>query len=281
MNFYAYKAPNGNFGDDLNEWLWPKVFGSVKREADPEVTLIGIGSILDERLENIPGMKIVFGAGVRSQKAIKLSAENYKICFVRGPISAATLGGVKYITDPAILVADYAKRDTPVDGRVGLMPHYHSLRLARWDKLCEALGMLYLDPREACGTTLRALASCSRVICEAMHGAIVADSLGIPWARLAISSWQREGMGVSALKWLDWGLSCGVDVEPVELDAMPKFGSSRIDRINRWMYQKMSEGRLYQGLKNSTPKLKFRCSDRAKHLELIERCHAEISALTR
>lgn len=218
MNLYAFRAPQGNFGDDLNAWLWPRVFGA-DIDRSPQTTFIGIGSILDRRLEQVHGRKIVFGSGVRSTHSLPGIGADIQIRFVRGPISASALGhGTRAITDPAILVGAVAAGAPRQGARaIGFMPHYHSLRAADWDRLCRRLGLVFIDPREGVDRTIAALRGCERIITEAMHGAIVADALRIPWHRVSVLAWRREGFEVSSLKWLDWGLSAGVDVAPTHL----------------------------------------------------------------
>lgn len=218
MNLYAFKAPHGNFGDDLNGWLWPRVFGSDMVRS-PHTTFIGIGSILDSRLERLNGPKVVFGSGIRSTRNPPSRTDSLRIRFVRGPISASVIGhGTAAITDPAILVGPLVDGTAASGGRaIGFMPHYHSLKAIDWERLCGDAGFVFIDPRESVERTIAALRGCERIVTEAMHGAIVADALRIPWHRVSVLAWRTEGFDVASLKWLDWGLSAGVDVTPTHL----------------------------------------------------------------
>ena len=56
-----------------------------------------------------------------------------------------------------------------------------------------------------------AIGSVSLVLTESLHGAIFADTMGIPWTPFVTSR------NVSALKWVDWTLSVGLDFAPVPL----------------------------------------------------------------
>ena len=47
MHIVYYKDAVGNFGDDLNELIWPRVLPDDVRSA-PDTVLVGIGSLLDE-----------------------------------------------------------------------------------------------------------------------------------------------------------------------------------------------------------------------------------------
>ena len=45
MNLYDYHDPIGNFGDDLNPWLWPRLFTqSLENCFDSNTLFIRIGS---------------------------------------------------------------------------------------------------------------------------------------------------------------------------------------------------------------------------------------------
>jgi succinoglycan biosynthesis protein ExoV len=47
MRIVYYKEAVGNFGDDLNELIWPRVLPDDVRAA-PDAVLVGIGSLLDQ-----------------------------------------------------------------------------------------------------------------------------------------------------------------------------------------------------------------------------------------
>ncbi len=218
MKFFFFKSAHGNFGDDLNAWLWPKLFGAYAAHA-VDTTFVGIGSILDERLDKIYGEKIVFGSGIRSLRNLPRRDSELHIRFVRGPISAMALGNdTKFITDPAILVSVISTTAARLTtNAIGFMPHYASLHVLDWKKLCARMGWVFIDPRGDVENTIALLLKCDRLITEAMHGAIVADTLRIPWHRISLHAWRLEEFDVSSLKWLDWGLSTRVDVTPTHL----------------------------------------------------------------
>jgi succinoglycan biosynthesis protein ExoV len=64
MQLYFFRPPAGNFGDDLNTWLWPRL---VPRFAESTAAdwLVGIGTILDERLLSLRGRLLILGTGYR------------------------------------------------------------------------------------------------------------------------------------------------------------------------------------------------------------------------
>jgi succinoglycan biosynthesis protein ExoV len=282
MTLYSFKAPQGNFGDDLNAWLWPRVFGADIGRS-PQTTFVGIGSILDRRLEQLHGPKIVFGSGVRSTHSLPGIGDSVQIKFVRGPISAAALGnGTTAITDPAILVGVVepgARRQRGFG--IGFMPHYHSLKAVDWRRLCARLGLVFIDPRECVDDTIAALRGCARVITEAMHGAIVADALRIPWHRVSVLAWRREGFEVSSLKWLDWGLSAGIDVTPTHLALELALPSGWAQRAMSLATQEFARRRLADALAGLRTNASYQLSSDSIHNGLLARLGEQVDEMRR
>src|SRR5690606_34030241 len=149
---------------------------------------IGVGCVLGGRVERRDGPQSAFGSGIRSTRNLPTRTDSLRIRFVRGPISASVIGhGTAAITDPAILVGPLVDGTAASGGRaVGFMPHYHSLKAIDWERLCADVGFVFIDPRESVERTIAALRGCDRIVTEAMHGAIVADALRIPWHRVSV-----------------------------------------------------------------------------------------------
>ncbi len=95
MEYIYYKDAKGNFGDDLNAWLWPQFFGP--HDPSSPHAFVGIGSILahDSPLfRSLNGRrKIVFGTGVRpGYKSFSFDGD-WDVRFLRGrcpPIISVT-----------------------------------------------------------------------------------------------------------------------------------------------------------------------------------------------
>ena len=104
MKLYYYRTGVRNFGDDLNNWLWPKLIPELLDPTDGYL-LIGIGTILNRRIPESP-QKVVFGAGVGYGERPVLD-DSWTVYCVRGPLTAAALelSPDLAITDPAILVS--------------------------------------------------------------------------------------------------------------------------------------------------------------------------------
>lgn len=219
MEFLYYKDKKGNFGDDLNPWLWTRLFPEEKQI---EKYFVGIGTVLfqDNKLfGNLSDNKdrIVFGSGVRPSYKRLFFDEKWDIRFLRGPLSAAYLHNeYKYITDAA-----YALRQLPNFGDIAsapkkydisFIPYFQSLNYLNWKNICSELGINYISPHAEFGIDhiLSEIASSKTIITEAMHGAILADIFRIPWHRLVFSTPHNEGGMVSEFKWNDWMNSVGL-----------------------------------------------------------------------
>ncbi|MCK7493604.1 MAG: hypothetical protein MZW92_21415 [Comamonadaceae bacterium] len=103
MKLHYYRDPKGNFGDDLNPWLWPKLLPGVLDEDESEL-LVGIGTLLNHRLP-VGQVKPVLGSGVGYGG---LPAHDGRLRFhaLRGYLSADRLGVEpdQVITDAAVLL---------------------------------------------------------------------------------------------------------------------------------------------------------------------------------
>ena len=218
MELFYFARPGGNFGDDLNPWLWPRLLPGLFAAGGPDV-FVGIGSILDRRLDRFAGRRVVlFGPGARSPATAPRVPPGWDLRFVRGPRTAAALGGARWVTDPALCVRLVDLGPPPPPGPVALMTHITSLKVeGLWRGVCRALGFRYISPEDPVEDTLRAIRGSRLVLAEAMHGAIVADAFRVPWVRLRRPAERGEGPGVNDFKWADWAESVGVNPRPVDL----------------------------------------------------------------
>jgi len=220
MRLWYYKGPAGNFGDDLNPWMWPQIFGRPLDELlDPSHVLIGVGSILDDtmlgQLEAPPEKWVVMGSGA-GYGLVTAMAPGLRRCpriFVRGPHTAAVIGlpPDKAIVDAGVLVSRLPVPDEPRGPRhqvAVLLHHEHHKRLGiAWARLCGDLGWHYVDVARSPKEVLHQLRHAELVISESMHGAICADALGVPWIPFATSP------HVNLFKWKDWSASVSLPME--------------------------------------------------------------------
>jgi succinoglycan biosynthesis protein ExoV len=136
-----------------------------------------------------------------------------RIWCVRGPITARLLGTDAGLTDGAILAPDVLgpAAGDPTGRAIGVVPHWQSLHFPGWQAACAMAGFRLISPIDTPERVHAAIGSVSLVLTESLHGAIFADTMGIPWIPFVTTR------NVSALKWVDWCLSVGVTFAPVPL----------------------------------------------------------------
>jgi succinoglycan biosynthesis protein ExoV len=211
-----YRDPKGNFGDDLNPWLWPRVRPGLLDD-DPRELFIGMGTLLNPWFtRRLPpaAHRHVFGTGAGYGDPPEMGPR-WTVHCVRGPRTAKAIGvsPEKAVTDPAALVA-CTELPLALPGRhVAFMPHHRSARRAPWSLYCGIAGLRYIDPRWPVERVLGELRGCDLVAAEAMHGAIVADALRIPWVACFLHEQVHEP------KWLDWTESLGLELRPLRMQA--------------------------------------------------------------
>lgn len=226
MLIYCFKDDLGNFGDDLNFWLWPRLLpqsrigfayhGIEYRQQNEELAevFVGIGTLLDERLPRRP-RKIICGAGAGYGARPAIDG-TWEVIWVRGPMTAKLLGlaADQWITDPAMMLARWPLGDARTGAAVGYMPHHRGAKPGLWDDVCADAGLRYIDPHAGVEDTLAEIRGLDVLLTEAMHGAIVADALRVPWVAVSTHS------GINAFKWQDWCASIGIDYRPESLPAL-------------------------------------------------------------
>jgi succinoglycan biosynthesis protein ExoV len=213
MKVHLAKQVQGNFGDELNRWLWPNLLPEVLSNADSDVLFVGIGTVLDR---NLPAARVtvVFGTGTGytpPPRDISTHRARWRIYGVRGPLTARVLKLDKRsaMTDPAILLATLPEFKGLDRRGVLFIPHWKSVRYGDWQGICKTLGIEFVDPCQDSKSVVRRIASAEKVIAESMHAAIIADAFRVPWIPVALS---RE---ISPFKWVDWASSLNVDYRPV------------------------------------------------------------------
>lgn len=200
MKVQFFRGEQNNFGDELNLWLWPKLLPDFFDD-DTSILFIGIGSILGKIFEDT-AKKIVFGAGhVADYNDIPtVNGGDWDIFFVRGRRTARALGldETLGIGDAATLIRALDIQFERKPSYVGFMPHWESMRRGDWCKVCKLAGIRLIDPTKPVDQVITEILGCELLVTEAMHGAIVADALRVPWIPvLPIDHNHRE-------KWFDW-----------------------------------------------------------------------------
>jgi succinoglycan biosynthesis protein ExoV len=213
MKPFIYRGASTNFGDELNLYLWQEL-GLSRYFSERPGLLFGIGTLLKEPLPEERPL-IVFGSGVGYGEIPKM--DGVEVMFVRGPHSSGLLGGVPWITDPGILVQTLPLTKTiSCEPNVIFIPHWTTIEadIDLPHKMREA-GIKLVDPRWPVRKILDEILCASKVLTEALHGAVVADAFRTPW----VPVYAQHG---HLFKWLDWCESIGRQYQPsfVEIQSM-------------------------------------------------------------
>ena len=226
---YARMA-QGNFGDDVNVELWPELFPDLATH-HPDAHLYGVGTLLGGSRPEGPKVVLGSGCGYRGEPALD---DSWRVYWVRGPRTAQRCGldPALGLGDGAVLWSGLRRAHAPVPGRVGLVPHHKSYDGANWDAIARDAGLFPIDPRQSPEAVTAALAGCERVLTESLHGAIFADTLGIPWRAVVLAR------RFNNFKWGDWLDTLGMTLDTAEvhvelLRAVP-FAKGIGNRLARW-----------------------------------------------
>ncbi|MBI4602763.1 MAG: polysaccharide pyruvyl transferase [Planctomycetes bacterium] len=214
MRLYYYKDPHGNLGDDLNPWLWPRLLPGLFDD-DPRQLFVGIGTLLTSEVPR-EGLKVVFGSGAWCGRPLPQIDSRWRIYCVRGPLTADLLGLDRALvaTDAAALVRAVELPRPTKRHDVAYMPHHFSAQLGGWKELCGELGIHYIDPAAGVDATLDEVLATETLVTEAMHGAIVADALRVPW--IAVKAYPH----ILDFKWVDWCRSLRIEHGPHRLPGL-------------------------------------------------------------
>jgi succinoglycan biosynthesis protein ExoV len=115
------------------------------------------------------------------------------------------------VTDPAVLVRNIVSTVNPRKvHRFAYMPHWESANSA-WERACIKAGAGYIDPRWEVQKVIGEIRKTKVLFTEALHGAIVADTLRIPWVPVHTRD------HILSSKWVDWCTSVGLTYKPVRV----------------------------------------------------------------
>jgi succinoglycan biosynthesis protein ExoV len=220
VQLYCWRGTARNFGDELNNLLWPRLLPDFFDD-DPAELFLGVGSVI-EAPHAQDALKVVAGAGYGGYRPPPALNASWVFHWVRGPRTARCLGlSVELgLGDPAALLDEHA-----ADGRaIGFMPHFESLRRGAWAEAARAAGVVLIDPRGDPAAIIAEIGACRVLLSEAMHGAIVADAMRVPWVAL------RPIAQVHRAKWQDWA-----DTLKLDLRFHPLAPSSQWESLFAWL----------------------------------------------
>ncbi|MEJ5114508.1 hypothetical protein [Erwinia billingiae] len=212
MKVYYFKVAAGNFGDDLNGWLWNELHPGLFDENE-DVRFAGIGTILSSSMPQA-GRWVVFSSGVGyGRLPYDFGGAGWDIMCVRGPLTARILGlpKEKAITDGAALLASLDEfKPLPESERSGtiFIPHHDALHTGMWQQACELAGIEFVNPQNESKYVINKIRGAKLVLADAMHAAIIADAMRVPWVPLITSN------QINTFKWLDWTQTINQPYQP-------------------------------------------------------------------
>ncbi len=270
--------PTANFGDRLNELVWP-AFAPDLCSSDASGFIVGIGSLLNHRLPRQP-LKYVLGAGFGHGNEPAVD-ETWRVLWVRGPETARLLKKLsgrdfRYITDGAVMLSElYACADKQYD--VSFLPHCSACTPGTWETLveiCRGLGIHLISPEQPPQDVIRQISASRKVLTEALHGAVVADSFGVPWLPLTRG-------GILSFKWVDWTASMGLPYEPTRLSYRASWFSAdrppTLKGVARRVASSLCQPLLRQQLGRLLASRAWQLSDRAVVRRKIGEIKAELN----
>jgi succinoglycan biosynthesis protein ExoV len=210
-NFY-WRSVHGNFGDDINAFLWEELIPGAFTEDDGTI-FVGIGTILSHEIPRAK-RRVVMGSGTGyGRLPSDLDDGSWRIFSVRGPLTAKAIGHPPEaaVADPAILLArlpefeKYERHDKAV-----FVPHWKTAVNGLWKEACLRASIELIDPRDEAKSVIRRIAMAKLMLAESMHAAIVADAFRVPW--IPVISTQD-----TPFKWHDWALSMELQYDPVPI----------------------------------------------------------------
>ena len=308
MQIYHYQRRDhiANFGDELNTWLWQQFLPEALVQDDDSV-LVGLGTLLNDLLPERLGKTrrvFIFSTGAGYENKLKSIPPHWQLYCVRGPLTARRLKLPTdlAITDGAVLLRRVVPPRQSPSHAVGFIPHVHHATFAgdQWKSICQALGFHYIDPRWSVEEVIGAIQDSQLLLAEAMHGAITADSLGVPWIPLTTSP------RILSFKWQDWCTSIRQPYQPKYLPPLmpqyPPYGrgmrsglraaihwsrtitqdnwrlSAQQDQLARTLEKIVQSGQTYLSdrvhLENLTQALEQKLSQLHKDALAIPECHS-------
>jgi succinoglycan biosynthesis protein ExoV len=151
----------------------------------------------------------VFSSGVGNDPLDAWRGREVNYWCVRGPLSAQLLSlpPETALTDGAILtpLASVFPANAAPGPAIVVIPHFQTLEHPGWDAVAAQTGFEVLDPRADPVSVITRIAGARLVLTESLHGAILADTYGIPWSVFATSG------NFGTTKFVDWCLSLGMD----------------------------------------------------------------------
>jgi len=207
-----------NFGDALNPVLFDNLLPGFFNDDEREV-LLGIGSILGlVQLSPITKKVHVFTSGFAYGEFPEWTKRlDVEYLAVRGPLTADKFNtpSTTVLADGGIL-ADRLLTSNEIGEQKkykwSYIPHHYSIdKYDGFKALCAQIGVHLIDPNITENNTvvdvIREINRTELLIAEAMHGAIIADALRVPY--IPVKSYKH----INEFKWKDFAGSMNIELE--------------------------------------------------------------------
>lgn len=229
---------NHNFGDELNLHLWESLMPDLIN-SNHNHAILGVGTLQGLALPSEQHINYihVLGSGGNGMPTKNWLDSRFQVHFVRGPLTAKYWNQVgKEIADGAYLLRISellnATANTPDKlKQIGYIPHHYSESHSDIAYICSLVGLKYISPcQKNISNFITEVNSCNSIISEALHGAIIADALRVPWISV------KSGEQIFDFKWRDWELSIGIENNSPEIiDFCLSRGISKGRRIENFV----------------------------------------------
>lgn len=209
-----------NVGDYLNEVIIdllgyaPICYSDADHQRSHHKScLLAIGSVLDvDWIRRIQRPKNIWGSGFWGDSRLTPNdLEDCTIHAVRGPLTRTLLNLPKELPlgDPALLLSRLAPLSRQSDSGVVYIPHFNSRMTLSKNILKEIGANKLLDPgirRDQVWDFLQTIVDSELVLTASLHGAIIAQAYGRPWALCRVTNKTYD----KPLKWTDWFMYLGI-----------------------------------------------------------------------
>jgi len=218
-----------NVGDKLNKFLLKELYGvDTNLENIHYSEIIGIGSGLfrlfsDAEINNSAEYELyVWGTGFIADKSIEslnMVRENVVFECVRGEKTRKKLEkylGTKMgcvMGDPGLLCRMLGYGNNTKKYKIGIIPHFREGASCMKGLGNEYSDAIFIDMKSDVDKVLRTISECECIITSSLHGAIIADSFGIPNMLVKISD-IPYGDG---FKYMDYYSIYGIEYLPYDL----------------------------------------------------------------
>lgn len=209
LHYYTQGDEEKNLGD----WLTVPLMRALGHEPEPaapgESVLFGIGTIVTQLHfdDTAAGRIVVWGSGTHGNSGYPCN-KPVSYLAVRGPITRKLLGlpDATPLGDPALLVPFVLDPPPPTPDPGEFIFVSHCGQKSVTPDGFDACVSMRTKPENAMCVVGR-IAGAGFVASESLHGCILAQAFGVPWALCSPRPWELG----PANKYDDWFLSVGLD----------------------------------------------------------------------